>query len=457
MRRLTRLRRRAARTLRSAAVAATGVSVVAASALAYADGIDISHYQGTVSWSRVDNAGISFAFMKATEGSTYADPTLRRNWDGAEAQGIYRGAYHFARPSSGTAAKQARYYVSKVGSFTSKGDLPPVLDLEATGGLGVSALRTWVSTWLSTTEKLTGRTPIIYVSPSFWEDHLGNSTAFHHYPLWVAHYGVSKPRVPGGWSTWTFWQRTSSGSVPGISGNVDMNEFNGSSASLAKLANTSGGSTTPPAAGPVVPTGIATAVTLTPGTTKPAVGHVVHFKGTLTRLTASTPLAAKAVSLWSRPSGSTTWTRVATGTTTSTGTYNLAATVSRTADYQVRWLGGTTYAATVSPTVRVTAVLTATGLDLHKDKASPRRGAALMLYGHLTAGGEGLARMPVRYYKRAVHGTRWIYVGGSTSVAPTGWHSIVVHPKIARVWKVVYAGNSVYAKTRSSYLTVRPR
>lgn len=442
-------------------MAVTGVSVVAASALAYADGIDISHYQGTVSWSRVDDAGISFAFMKATEGTSYADPTMRRNWDGAEAQGIYRSAYHFARPStaSGSAAAQARYYVSKVGSFTDKGDLPPVLDLEATGGLGVSSLRSWVSTWLSTTEKLTGRTPIIYVSPSFWEDRLGDSTAFHHYPLWVAHYGVSKPRVPGGWSTWTFWQRTSSGTVPGISGRVDMNEFNGSSASLARLANASGGTTAPPPPGPVVPTGAATALTLTPGTTTPASGDLVHFAGTLTKITPPAPVAARSVSLWARPDGSTTWSQVATGATGSSGGYDLTATASRTADYQVRWLGDTTYAPTVSPTVRVTTptVLSPTRLSLAMAGPAPRKGAALTLYGHVVSGSTGLAPVPLRYYKRAVDGTTWIYVGSSTSVAPTGWHSIVVHPKITRVWKVVFAGNDVYAGNRSWYLTVRPR
>ena len=223
---LTRLRRSA----RSIAVVTTALSAMAASALAYADGIDISHWQGTVTWSKVKSDGVTFAFMKATEGTYYTDPTLRTNWTGAERQGIYRGAYHFARPSVGSAAAQARYFVSKVGSFDDPGDLPPVLDLEATGGLGPAALRTWVKTWLETTEQLTGRTPILYFSPYFWIDHLGNSTAFARYPLWIAHYTTGSPKVPGGWSTWTFWQRTSSGSVSGIGGHVDMNRFNGTSA-----------------------------------------------------------------------------------------------------------------------------------------------------------------------------------------------------------------------------------
>jgi GH25 family lysozyme M1 (1,4-beta-N-acetylmuramidase) len=173
---------------RSAVVIVTAVAATAASTLAYADGIDVSHWQGSIAWSQVENAGVQFAFMKATEGTGYTDTMLAKNWAATKQVGIYRGAYHFARPSVGSAPAQARYFVSKVGSFKEAGVLPPVLDLEATGGLSPSQLRTWVSTWLTTVEDLTGRTPILYFSPSFWEVNLGNSTAFSRYPLWVAHY-----------------------------------------------------------------------------------------------------------------------------------------------------------------------------------------------------------------------------------------------------------------------------
>jgi hypothetical protein len=80
-----------------------------------------------------------------------------------------------------------------------------------------------------------------------------------------------------------------------------------------------------------------------------------------------------------------------------------------------------------------------------------------MLYGHLTSASAGVAKQEVRYYKRSLTGGRWIYVGRSSSAAPTGWHSLVVHPLIARVWKVVYAGNTKLLPATSSYLTVRPR
>ena len=451
---LTRLRRSA----RSIAVVTTALSAMAASALAYADGIDISHWQGTVTWSKVKSDGVTFAFMKATEGTYYTDPTLRTNWTGAERQGIYRGAYHFARPSVGSAAAQARYFVSKVGSFDDPGDLPPVLDLEATGGLGPAALRTWVKTWLETTEQLTGRTPILYFSPYFWIDHLGNSTAFARYPLWIAHYTTGSPKVPGGWSTWTFWQRTSSGSVSGIGGHVDMNRFNGTSAQLARIANASGGSSAPPPSGPTLPTGAATTLGIKAHTLSPAIGQSVPFGGDLRTTSPVAGVTNRTVALWARTVGSTTWTKVATDTTDATGHYYLSTVVNRAADYQMRWAGDTSYAAALSPALRLTTPpRTAVAIDLHKNKTTVVKGAPLMLYGHTTAGTAGLAGLTVSYYKRMPSGGAWTLVGRSTSAAPTGWHSIVVHPKITRVWKAVYSGSTTNAPATSSYLTVRPR
>ena len=105
------------RTTRLFVVLVTSLAAMAASALAYADGVDVSHWQGSMSWTKVKAAGMQFAFMKATESTTYTDTQFATNWAGAQAVGLYRGAYHFARPSTsaGSAAKQAEYFVSRVG------------------------------------------------------------------------------------------------------------------------------------------------------------------------------------------------------------------------------------------------------------------------------------------------------------------------------------------------------
>ena len=436
------------------------LATLTASALAYADGIDLSHWQGSVNWSKVKGDNVSFAFMKATEGDFYTDPTLAKNWAGAEQVGIYRAAYHFARPSTapGSAAAQARYFVSKAGHFADKGDLPPVLDLEASGGLSSSALRSWVSTWLTTTEQLTGRRPILYFSPSFWVDHMGNSTAFTKYPLWIAHYTTGAPTVPGGWPTWTFWQHTSSGSVDGIAGHVDMNSFNGTSKQLAALAQSTGGSDVPPPSGPTLPAGVATSLSMAPTSTTPHYDDAVTFSGALTKTTPVSLLAGKPVSLWRRPDGSATWQQAAAGTTDTKGHYALTVRVRATADYQVRFAADNTYSASLSPISRLTPPpRTQVGIDLLKDRTTVLRGRPLMIYGHLTAAGAGVAGQAVRYYKRSPAGGAWILVGTSSSLAPTGWHSLVVHPQIDRVWKVVYSGSTDYAPRRSAYLHVHVR
>ena len=447
----------ARRTARSFAVLAVALSVVAATAIAFADGVDVSHWQGNVNWSKVRSDGVTFAFMKATEGTSYTDPSLKANWAGTKSNGIYRGAYHFARPSTGSAAAQARYFVSKVGSFKEKGDLPPVLDLEVTGGLGPAALRSWVRTWLETTEQLTGRTPILYFSPYFWIDHMGNATNFTHWPLWIAHYTTGQPLVPGGWKTWTFWQRTSSGSVSGIGGNVDMNRFNGTSAQLAKLAYTSGGSTTPPPPGPTVPA--ATTLTMAASDLTPAWNDTVTFSGDLKSASPAVGLPTRGVSLWARPLGTTRWSQVAGTNTNSTGHYVLTAGVPRTADYQTRWAGGPSYAPSASTPLRLTSPpRTATAIDLKVDKTSVSKGEAVMLYGHVTQAlhpTTGVAGLEVDYYKRTTGGP-WIYVGKSTSVAPTGWHSITIHPLISREWKAVVVGNASYEPRTSNRLVVSP-
>ena len=146
-----------------------------------------------------------------------------------------------ARPALplSTAADQARQFVGVTGVLHGALDLPPVLDLEHSGGLSVADLTSWASTWLSTVQQLTGRLPMIYASPGFWASSMGNTTSLATYPLWIARWTTAPDPLPlpGGWTSWLFWQYTSTGSVPGIVGNVDISRF---CCSVAKLAEVSG-------------------------------------------------------------------------------------------------------------------------------------------------------------------------------------------------------------------------
>ncbi len=199
-----------------------------------AQGIDVSHYQGTVDWNAVRGAGMSFAFAKATEGVTSTDAMFSTNWPAMGAAGLLRGAYHFFHPED-DAATQAQFFLSVVGTLSAH-DLPPVLDVEITNGVSASTLWAGVSTWLETVASETGRRPMLYVSPGFWNANGGNP-ALIAYPLWLADY-ASAPALPSGFSTWSFWQYSQSGTVAGVTGAVDQDVFNGPVAALlAFLAN----------------------------------------------------------------------------------------------------------------------------------------------------------------------------------------------------------------------------
>ncbi|HXH95594.1 MAG TPA: glycoside hydrolase family 25 protein, partial [Gaiellaceae bacterium] len=127
----------------AAAVAAFPTSSKAATARA--KGLDVSHWNGVIDWIRVAGDGYSFIFGKATEGFTLVDPTYSVNRAGTEGFGLRFGAYHFARPSgtsdaaaTASAVQQADHFVDVAAPQAS--ELPPVLDLETTGGLKAARL-----------------------------------------------------------------------------------------------------------------------------------------------------------------------------------------------------------------------------------------------------------------------------------------------------------------------------
>lgn len=195
-----------------------------------ATGIDVSHFQGTVDWATVRQAGVQFAFAKATDGLTWIDPQFAVNWPGMKAAGILRGAYHFFEPAD-DGAEQAEFFLQTV--QLAAGDLPPALDVE-TAGASNSALWSGVETWLQTVAAATGVQPFLYLDPTFAnENHAPASLAA--YPLWIADYGVAQPTLPLGWSDWLIWQHSQSGTVSGVTGSVDLDLLNGSIAKLLAL------------------------------------------------------------------------------------------------------------------------------------------------------------------------------------------------------------------------------
>ncbi|KAI0075216.1 glycoside hydrolase family 25 protein [Panus rudis PR-1116 ss-1] len=202
-------------------------------------GIDVSHFQGTVNFNTAKANGISFAYIKATEGTTFTDPSFSANYVGATNAGIIRGAYHFAHPDSSSGATQANFFLAHGGGWSSDGiTLPGALDIEYNPsgaecyGLSASAMVSWVRDFSNTYHSKTGVYPVIYTTTDWWTTCTGNSAAFGSTnPLWIARYASSIGTLPAGWSFTTFWQYADSGPNPG-----DQDLFNGDMTGLQKIA-----------------------------------------------------------------------------------------------------------------------------------------------------------------------------------------------------------------------------
>lgn len=210
-----------------------------------AQGIDISHHNGAVDWKKVAADGISFAFLKASEGRSYQDSTLATHLKGAREAGVMVGAYHFVTAQSVDAAREEA--ANFAGTITAAGgvdllDLPPVMDYENNPArLSKAQINAIAETFLTTLEQLTGVKPMIYTGNSF----AGNFGAnLGSYNLWIAKYSDSAPTDVPAWGKWTFWQYSDgvnggvrgngSRKVSGVSGNVDLNEFAGTEVELQR-------------------------------------------------------------------------------------------------------------------------------------------------------------------------------------------------------------------------------
>ncbi|MGE3641906.1 MAG: GH25 family lysozyme [Pirellulales bacterium] len=218
------------------------------------EGVDVSNYQGSINWTSVKNAGIQFAFCKATEGVDYVDPRFSSYMSGALAAGIPIGPYHFARLNSGEtnpndAIDEANDFVDAISRFYQGSSLVmrPVLDLEQIPDNSVAPLtvRQYVSEWArdfcAQVESRLGITPIIYTGSSFASSYVESDLT--KYPLWLANWNYTPPSVPprtaySPWRSFAFWQYTDSGSVNGIPATVDRDVFNGTMAQLTQYMPT---------------------------------------------------------------------------------------------------------------------------------------------------------------------------------------------------------------------------
>lgn len=185
-------------------------------------GIDVSRHQGNIDWEKVKQSGIDFTILRAGYGKTASqkDPLFEQNYAGCTAAGIPVGVYWYSYAMSEKEAQQeAAACLSCIQG--KRFDYPVFFDIEEKKqlALGKIACSKIASAFLEAMEKA-GYFVGIYSSRSHLENYISEELR-ERYAVWVAHYGVEKTNYSGNFG---MWQKSSTGKISGISGNVDLDE-----------------------------------------------------------------------------------------------------------------------------------------------------------------------------------------------------------------------------------------
>ncbi len=195
-------------------------------------GIDVSHWQGVISWLKVAAAGIEFAYIKATDGARIIDSRFHINWAKSKIAQVPRGAYHFFRPDQSVQEQVDNFF----GTYPEEGDLPPALDLEV-GPMDQVELNQ-ARAFLEATQERAGVIPVLYADLATVQkitalsvpEREQRGSGFAQYPLWLADYSGG-PSQNG----WTFWQHTPQAKVSGVPALVDLDYFHGTLEQLLEI------------------------------------------------------------------------------------------------------------------------------------------------------------------------------------------------------------------------------
>ena len=213
-------------------------------------GIDISEWQQDINWSKVKAAGIEFAFIRCggrgtTKGGIYEDKKFLQNIAGAQKAGIKVGVYFFSQAITPyEALEEASFTISRIRESGRSLDLPVVMDWESERGDRTYNLKgqdfTNVIISFCSTIAQNGYTPMVYLDSNNITNRPGgySSEILSRYKLWYAYpYAVYRPSsstyihnfyqagdsVPPRNYSYSYWQYSWWGKVPGIPGDVDMN------------------------------------------------------------------------------------------------------------------------------------------------------------------------------------------------------------------------------------------
>lgn len=189
-------------------------------------GIDVSKYNGDIDWDKVRNAGIRYAIIRAgyrgsSTGALVEDPYFRKNIEGALASGLKVGVYFFTQAVNEVeAVEEASMVLSLCEGY--RVEYPIFIDSEGAGGNGRAdgldiSTRTEVCRAFCETIEGAGYSSGVYASRNWLNKNL-SLAQLENYMTWLAEYRET-PQYGG---RYQFWQYTSSGSVDGINGRVDL-------------------------------------------------------------------------------------------------------------------------------------------------------------------------------------------------------------------------------------------
>ncbi|MCX5787828.1 MAG: GH25 family lysozyme [Elusimicrobia bacterium] len=204
-------------------------------------GMDVSHYENTIDWDKVKGHGLSFVYIKATDGDDIQDAQFKANWEGATKAGLLKGAYHFYDFCT-DAAPQVDNLLAVLPPEA--GMLPLAVDLEMSVECKPKEMPTkeaflkQFDIFMAAVVKAYGRKPILYLESGIYTRYLQGIA--ENYVLWYPDPDSVKPETPNNLK-WSFWQYSFHGHTPGVPTEVDLDVFAGTLQELSALA---GGSST---------------------------------------------------------------------------------------------------------------------------------------------------------------------------------------------------------------------
>lgn len=189
-------------------------------------GVDVSNYQGIVNWDALEEQGVKFAFIKATEGSGHVDESVSRNLRDAGETDILISAYHFFSFDS-AGETQADNFISTVSRDAI--DMPPVIDIEYYGDKrrnkpSSEEAADILGPLLARLEEHYGCKPLIYTTIPVYFRYIKDD--FGDYPIWIRSVNFAPDLFE-----WKFWQYSDKGRLDGYYGDeecIDFNVYNGS-------------------------------------------------------------------------------------------------------------------------------------------------------------------------------------------------------------------------------------